>query len=540
MTTISDFFGSEPSTSVVLGAGTALFLVCCYVYDLFYGTNKKKFWRTVPGRVPFIGHMHLLGLDLGKILPKLYEWADKYGQEDGGYEFHVHLGRVPVVCSEDRFLELSKYRPFKVRRDPHFSESFRSIGAEGLVTAEGHCWGNQRRIIAPTMNKKNVEDYLRNMKMIATRLIDNWDRRTEDGSSVIINDGVFAMMADILSIAGYGMDLDFINKSDSVLGQDVLHLLTASVFRLMAPFPYWRIPLVGQYLDGAGFRKDRIMKLIGSYVDEYTGNQESLDETQRRTFLGKLFESMKDTKSKITRELMVGNLMTMFMAGTDTNTQAILFCIWKLAADETGLQQELFDEVRDFDVASCTHEDLTTRLPKLKSFMHEVHRYYSGFPVQILEAIDEIVLGGKTIPAYTPFLILMRYPSINKVNPSKMVPIGPKGEQPSEFCPRRWLVTTKDGALSAMTPNTTNNCSFMAFGVGARACPGRIYSEAMTFLTIISLLQRFQISLEAGHEPIFPVFMHIDTVNRDIKLQLKKRSETYVPPSFTGIGPENP
>jgi cytochrome P450 len=514
----------EPSTASVLGATAALGLAVYYVYDYFFVTNnKKKLFRMIPGRLPFIGHLHLLGTDLTTLLPKLYEWADTYGKEDGAYEFAVHLGRVVVIHGEDRMLELQKCRPFKVRRDPTLSEGMNSIGAKGLVTAEGQCWSNQRRIISPSMNKKNVEDYLSNMKMIAGRLVDFWAVKSQDGSSVVANDGIFAMMADILSIAGYGMDLDFINKSDSDLGHDVIHLMTASVYRAFAPFQYWKIPIIGQYLDGAGFRKDRLEKFIGKYVDEYTENQDNLNESQRRTFLGKLFQNMNDTESKITRKEMMGNLMTMFMAGTDTNTQAILFALWRIASDQTGLQDELFDEMKGFDVQNSTIEDLNTRLPRLKSLMHEVHRCHSGFPAIGLEAIKEIEVGGKTIPPYTPFLVLMRYPSVSKVKPSKHVPIGPKGEMPFEFCPRRWLTTDKLGEVSVATPNTNGNCSFLAFGVGARACPGRIYSEAMTLIAIVNLLQRFRISLEPGHEAVYPMFMHIDTVNCDIKLQLERR-----------------
>jgi len=506
--------------------GAAFTLLWWAVIAIFVFPKKKPLATVIPGALPFIGHLHLLGIDLGKILPKLYEWSDKYGGKDGLFEFNIHLGRLLVVCSEERLLELLKYRPFKVRRDPTLSEGLRSIGADGLVTAEGQCWGNQRRIISPALNKKNVEDYLGNMKMVAGRLVDNWENKTLSGSTVAINDSVFAMMADILSIAGYGCDFDLINKEDSLLAQDVLNLLTASIYRTMSPVRFWRIPLIGQYLDFAGFRKRRVEKLIGSYVDEYTSKQDSLSDAQKRTFLGKLLENMKDSSSKISRKDVMGNLITLFLAGTDTNTQAIMWCLYKIASDETNLQQQLFEEMKNFDLQSCSFADLSTRLPRLKSCMHEVHRFYAGFPVVILEAIEEIQLAGKTIPPQTPFLVLMRYPSISPTNPSKDVPVGPQGEPPCEFCPRRWLSTSESDVVSCLSPNaTTNSAAFMAFGVGQRACPGRLYSEAMTIITLVNILQRFQISLEENHEPVYPVFMHIDTVNCQIKLKLEKREE---------------
>lgn len=524
----------EPSTTFLVAAAAALLLASHSLYDYFFVTqNKKRLFTMVPGRLPFIGHLHLLNIDfsdLQKVFSKLHEWADTYGKEDGAYEFAIHLGRVVVVHGEDRLLELFKNRPFKVRRDPTLSRATNAIGVDGLITAEGHHWSNQRRIIAPALNKKNVGDYLSKMKMVAGRLINSWENKSSDGSSVVINNDIFMMMANILSIAGYGLDLDFISNADNQLATDVLNLLSTSAIRLVAPFPYWKIPFIGQYLDGGGFKKDRIDKLIGKYVDEYTKNKDNLTDAQRRTFLGKLLENMNDSKAKVTREDVMGNLLTMFLGGTDTNTQAITFAMWKVADDKTGLQDELYNEMKGFDLNNCTFEDINTRLPRLKSFMHEIHRVYGGFPFFILEVVEEIQLGGRTVEPFTPCMVLPRYPTMSKVNPSKHVPLGPDNKPNHEFCPRRWLTIDKLGEVTAVTPNTATSCAFNAFGNGARSCPGRIYSEAMTFIALISLVQRFEACLEDGHEEVYPKFMHIDTCSCDVKMKLKKRKE-YVPPS---------
>ena len=119
----------------------------------------------------------------------------------------------------------------------------------------------------------------------------------------------------IVYLSVSNLDEDLINTAGDQLGNDVLKLCTASIFRTMSPFSYWNIPLIGQYLDGMGFRKDRVMKLLGSYVDEYAKKKDYLDEQQRRTFLGKIFEQTKDEKSPMTREDMMGNLFSLFVAG---------------------------------------------------------------------------------------------------------------------------------------------------------------------------------------------------------------------------------
>lgn len=193
---------------MAIAAVALMLLMCAIVYNVFFAPKKKDLWTMFPGGLPYIGHLHLLARNgLSGVLPQLYEWADKYGAKDGAFEVNIHLGRLYVICSEERLLELNKLRPMKVIRDPTLSKAVESIGGGGLLTAEGKWWSAQRRTIAPCLNRSSVSDYLGQMKMVAGRLVQKWEEISRDGSSFAVNEGVFAMMADVLSINGYGMDM---------------------------------------------------------------------------------------------------------------------------------------------------------------------------------------------------------------------------------------------------------------------------------------------------------------------------------------------
>jgi cytochrome P450 len=200
----------------------------------------------------------------------------------------------------------------------------------------------------------------------------------------------------------------------------------------------------------------------------------------------------------------------------------LLFAIWWIADDKSGLREELVKEADAFDFENAPLDDIPKTLPRMKSFLHELHRHYGGSPLLMLEPAEDLPFCDSVIPKGTTIMVHLRYISTSPISPPKGVPFGPKSKHPSDFCPHRWLVTAKDGTLSAQSPDTKNG-AFMSFGHGLRMCPGRGYAEKLQFLTLVSLLQRFDVSLEPNHPQVSSIFSFIDIPNHDIKVKLTKR-----------------
>lgn len=137
----------------------------------------------------------------------------------------------------------------------------------------------------------------------------------------------------------------------------------------------------------------------------------------------------------------------------------------------------------------------------------------------MLKAAQQVVFDNTTLPNGTHFLVMTRYESANPSSPPTGVPLGPKGEHPSEFCARRWLV---DGEVQ---PPSTNTGAFMPFDHGLRTCPGRGVAEIVTLVVISSVLQRFEISLAPGHATVHGKFSFAEVLDRDIRLVLKPRKD---------------
>ena len=105
---------------------------------------------------------------------------------------------------------------------------------------------------------------------------------------------------------------------------------------------------------------------------------------------------------------------------------------------------------------------------------------------------------------------------------SSDVPKGPNDSPPSVFDPSRYLVTEADGSLSSVFPGTRLG-GFLSFGHGVRACPGRAYTEALSYTVLVSVLQSFSFTLTPGHPKAHFVYDVVMAPDCDVKLALTRR-----------------
>ena len=461
-----------------------------------YVKSTDKPWKMVPGRWFLLGHVPHFGSN-ERITEVLEGWADEHGQETGCFEIAIGPSKIVVICKEGPAREVLKHRPVIVERMHKISSAVNAAGVTGLLSAEGDQWKQEHKLVSATLNKKSVSDYLTVFKRIAPRLITKWKNECREGRISNVEDDLAGAMADSITNVSMDLDFDFVNEPKSQMAVDVQNAVKGIIARAFAPFSYWKIPIIGNNLDGIQSIVDRIFMSFNKRIHEIKSEVEtsSGDDPQstRSTFVHKLYQVMKSEKSHLTPERVIGNVMTLIFAGTDTTTRALTCVFYLLAQDET-LQEELREEACEFDLKSASTHDLYTKLPRLKSFLHEVHRWYNN-PFLGLEVTRDIPVAGSIMPKGSHVFVMSRYMSISPmVTPPKDVPPGPRNAPHTEFCPRRWLVETKDGskpALSTTSPSSYNSTGFMGFGFGQRSCPGRHYSESLSYCILVEFLQTF-------------------------------------------------
>ena len=269
------------------------------------------------------------------------------------------------------------------------------------------------------------------------------------------------------------------------------------------------------------------------------------------------------------RERIIGNLLTIFIAGSDSSASTLCAAIVALARDTTGIQEQIANEIDTnlpwassaADAASfieniSLHDVLpssssskpTFKLPILKSFLLEVTRYFPAFPLLFLQTKeDNIPFANTCLPKGQKIIVASRYimkHGCQASSETQGVPVGPNGELPSEFCPRRFLVKANNqssGGSSSSSSSSNghtsqerqqvydvrlpekNSMSYLTFGHGARICPGQSLSETIITVTIASLLQRYTIQLAPNHPPITHVLGFAEMPEQDVRIVLIPR-----------------
>mmetsp|Transcript_22471 Transcript_22471/g.31684 ORF Transcript_22471/g.31684 Transcript_22471/m.31684 type:complete len:244 (+) Transcript_22471:177-908(+) len=242
----------------------------------------------------------------------------------------------------------------------------------------------------------------------------------------------------------------------------------------------------------------------------------------------------------MTNDRLVGNLLTMFIAGTETTSITITSCLWELVHDPS-LMKELTVEAQsmtNFDTASI--EEIFQSLPKLRSLFYEVVRLRGPSSIIALENTVSLRTKNNTVfPKGTQMFAMLKFVGKN-CNDGGGVPIGPKGEPHSIFCPRRWLVSNRnehhnddnnnnniDVTMKVMKPSAKNGIPYSTgFGFGARICPGQDLSELESLICLALLLRTFDITIGKNHSPIRWVTNLVEGPDKPIRLCFERKTHT--------------
>ena len=308
------------------------------------GTNK---WPIVPGGLPFLGHA-LAFTDSDKFYAVLSEWAKDVGRSQGLYEFSMLGQRWIVLCNAETVMEAMRLRPYKLRRAQQLQNSIVSWMSGGVFDAEGHVWKQERRIVAPALNKSNVRDYFPSMKLVATRLVQKWEetekkhQKGKKEAEVVASTDIPSSAMDVIALSMLGMDFDSLNHPEYPIAVASRKMFRVTFIRTLSPVPYWKIPFIGQNIDGGRFYSTMVLDAVRSLVrdcrkriKETSNNRQEEGQEQerasRRTFLEKAVDVTDGEGSKLDEDRMVGNLVQLMLAGSDTSSDTTTFCLWELA-----------------------------------------------------------------------------------------------------------------------------------------------------------------------------------------------------------------
>jgi cytochrome P450 len=432
-----------------------------------------------PRRLPLVGNAHQVRATTMHLVAE--QWAEAYGPI---YRFDLGPRRFVVISDPDVVNEVLRERPDGFRRWSEILEITEEMwGSPGVFSAEGDEWRRARRLAVTALNSNHLQRYFEVVATSTERLRRRLEPAARSGESIEIGSALSAFTVDVTSALAFGRDLNTLERGDGELQEHLHRVFHATNRRLLAPVPYWRwvkLPADRELERSLAALRPAVAGFIAEARQRIAARPE-LREAPENFLEGMVAAQEKD--GTFTDEEILGNVLTLLLAGEDTTSHTMAWTLWSLAT-MPDLQERWATEAREVlgDELSPTHYETVEQFPYGEAVVRESMRLKSVAPIGSAEPLADTEVAGIAMPAGTKILLLTRQAGLRDL------------ERAPDFRPERWLPDEDLGA--------PDQKSFLAFGAGPRFCPGRnlAFLEAKTALAMIA--RNFEVSLDPTAEPV--------------------------------------
>eukprot|EP00484_Ammonia_sp_Unknown_P000530 CAMPEP_0197022912 /NCGR_PEP_ID=MMETSP1384-20130603/3712_1 /TAXON_ID=29189 /ORGANISM="Ammonia sp." /LENGTH=452 /DNA_ID=CAMNT_0042451033 /DNA_START=49 /DNA_END=1404 /DNA_ORIENTATION=- len=389
--------------SIVSGSLTAA-LTSRYLYIQLY--RKRNRYPSGPMGLPLIGNaMNIFDVN----------WLKRMG----------HYGNVvSFMMTRDHALLINEphiaRHVYLDRRSLNLPEQFVTdeMAALGFAAANGAMWKERRQIISSNLMTTMTGSYVEvaTNKFIQSKVFPVFDQAAESSTSCKMKPLFRPIGFNIVLQACFGKELSSLNdpvwlKFDAQQSANnsraEMQNIIGFAFGENRMSRYLQKLLTGDsLLNGFNslidlideFSKDKDKNVaLGANEDEDGGE----NSKQAPLFEEFIEEYVSRSDGKWTRRHLLGDMMLMFFAATDTTYSALSYALL-LAAKYPHIQQELYEELMaafgDVDGVELKNKGIS-KIPKLRAFIHETLRIHPPVPAagfrQILEPGLVIEDGGR-------------------------------------------------------------------------------------------------------------------------------------------------
>lgn len=395
--------------------------------------------------------------------------------------FRLKLGRtwLLVVADHELLSKIMRDRPEGFRRSPLGSRISIEMGLpQGVFSAEGEDWRRQRRMVMASFASGHVRAYFPTMVKVTQRLHGRWRKAAQGSHAINLQADLMRYTVDTVAGLAFGKDINTLESGEDVIQRHLDKVLPAIFRRALMLLPYWR-----WFKLPADRELDRSVSIINETITGFVGQarQRLRDDPTLRTQPRNLLEAMvvaaDQPDSGLGDAEVVGNVLTMLLAGEDTTANTLAWMIHLLQLNPDAMRR-VRDEVRELAPdLMCTSPESLDRLEFLDACISETLRLKPTAPFIGLQALRDTMVGDVAVPRHTLIWGVLRKQSISE----------PYFVEPMAFRPQRWLADA-ESPLSAAARRAA-----VPFGSGPRICPGRYLALLEMKLAMVMLLARFDI-----------------------------------------------
>jgi len=340
-----------------------------------------------------------------------------------------------------------------------FSLLTRVLG-DGLLTTDGDTWRRHRRLVQPAFARSRLEGYARAMVGEAAREVDGW----RDGARVDVSRAMMETTLRIVCRTLFGHDAS--GHGDDVAA--AMDRLQSAVLGFDLPLPAWLNP-AERRLQRANATLDAIMYAM---IDARAPGQPHDDLLQR------LVDAQDDDGSGLSRREIRDQLVTFFLAGHETTSNALSWT-FHLLGDHPEVERRLHAELDEvLEGRPPTYGDLAG-LPYTEQVLLEAMRLYPPVYVLARKAVQDATVGGYRVPAGSELVLWLWH-----------------AHRDPRWFPEPWAFRPERFAPSA--PARPRG-AYLPFGAGPRACIGKVFALVEGQLALATIASRVRLRPAPGH-----------------------------------------
>jgi cytochrome P450 len=378
--------------------------------------------------------------------------------------YDVHLPHVPLfVLSRPEYAKHVLVTNNKKYGKSFAYEFLRHPLGNGLLTSEGDFWLKQRRIAQPAFHRERLANLGHTITSVTQEMLAEWEQ-DDAGVPRNVSTDLMRLTAQVVARALFGSDLGAsspaIVRCINVINQHITGKV-ANPFRL----PHWFPNEQSRTYQAALQELDR---LVYGIIDE-----------RRRTaathhdLLAMLMDTEDaDTGERMSNRQVRDEVVTLFIAGTETSAVALSWALHLLATHPEEKEQ-LYAEVRQTAPDGTSGANPLADLPHTNRVVQETMRLYPPAWIIGREAREDDELDGYFIPrgsqVYVCPYIIHRHPDL--------------WEDPERFRPERF----------ADAEPARHKFAFFPFGGGPRYCIGNHFAQLEMQLVLSQIIRRFDI-----------------------------------------------